>query len=77
MLLFLSTVCIHVRLNALCRKLSYLGLSPGRKEERGKKYTTDVGHSIFVLLDDAEMLLRAAQYWAHKMWYNVQVSEWV
>lgn len=44
-------------------------------KRREKKYTTDAGHSIFVLLDDVEVHQCQVQYWAHKMQYNLQVSE--
>lgn len=89
-LLFLSAVCINVWLNAFHIKLSYLGFSPGWRWERGKngiqRNTTDAGHSIFVLPDDAEVLQHQVQYWAHKKYtyiyryiyiYNLQVLEWL
>lgn len=69
-LLFISALCINVRLNAFHIKLSYLGFSPGWRWERRKKgiqrNTTDARHGIFVLPDDAEVLQYQIQNWGHK-----------
>lgn len=44
---------------------------------RGKKTITWTLITIFALVDDAEVLQCQVQYWAHKMQYSLQMTEWV